>query len=135
MNSKINIIIVDDNKVFLEGVSSFLKDDPKFNIIAQFTSGIELINYPHLALADIVLLDIEMPEMNGIETAKIVNQKCRHIKLIAVTMYQDKVYLRQLVEAGFRTFVNKVNVTETILEAIETTLAGKYNFPSDLKLN
>jgi len=134
MGKKINMIIVENNTAFLEGISSFIERDSKFNIIAKFFSGIELLKFPNLCLADLILLDIEMPELNGIETAKRVNFKCPNIKLVAITMYQDKIYLRQLIEAGFNGFVNKVTVPEGLFNTIEATLQNRFLFPENINL-
>ena len=134
INEKLNIIIVDDNKAFLKGLSSFIQKINEFNLIAQFQSGQELLEYSRIGIADIILLDIEMPEMNGIEAARIINYDYPRAKIIAITMYQDKIYLQQLIEAGFHGFVNKASVPEKLIETIHNVNANKFLFPENLNI-
>lgn len=134
MDKKINIIVVDDNPAFLEGIASFLEKDGKYNIMAKFSSGKELLDYNDLQMAQLILLDIEMPEMNGIEAATRLNFMHPDMKIIAITMYQDKVYLKQLVESGFKGFVNKVTVPEGLFETINAVLDNQFRFPLDIKI-
>lgn len=134
MPDKINIILVDDSKVFLKGLESYIKKETKYEVIAKFNSGIELIESKELGDANLILLDIEMPEMNGIETAKRINYMYPELKMIAITMYQDKVYLLQLIEAGFKAFVNKTTVPEKLHDTMDLVLKGHLLFPEDINL-
>jgi DNA-binding NarL/FixJ family response regulator len=135
MKNKINTIIVDDNPVFLAGLNSLLNRDSRFIVIEKLSSGKALLESKNLENADLILLDIEMPEMNGIEAAKRVNFKEPRIKLVAITMYQDKVYLEQLVMVGFRGFVNKSEVTTNLFGVIDQVLKNKLAYPSNIKLS
>lgn len=135
MERKINTILVDDNPIFIEGLSSLIKRDSRFIIIDKLSSGKKLLESPNLLLAQLILMDIEMPELNGIETAKRVNYLCPYIKLIAITMYQDKVYLEQLVESGFRGFVNKSEVVKNLTRVIDEVLQNKFAYPNTIKMS
>jgi DNA-binding NarL/FixJ family response regulator len=134
MESLINIIIVDDNPAFSESLSILLGQKNKYNILAKFSSGIDLLNYPNLGHADLILLDIEMPGLNGFETAKRIGFRYHQIKLIAITMYQDKVYLEQLIGSGFKGFINKTEVAEKIDIIIKNVLSNQFKFPGDIKI-
>jgi two-component system nitrate/nitrite response regulator NarL len=132
MNNQVKIIIADDNKSCLEGISDFLANEKRYTILAKFSSTTELINYSDLGLVDLILLDIEMPGISGIQTAKWIGHKFRHVKMIAITMHQDKVYLDQLLGAGFRGFVNKTEIAVNIRPVIEKVLSNKFAFPKDI---
>ncbi len=134
MNEKINIIVVDDNPAFLKGIVTFLSKEDRYNVVGAYGMGEDLLESKSLGLADLILLDIEMPGINGIETAKKVNFKHSHIKLIAITMYQEKVYLRQLVAAGVNGFLNKTEVPEKLFSTIETVMHNKFTFPVNMSL-
>lgn len=131
---KINIIIVDDNSAFLETMEYQLQRHGKFNIIGRFTSGAELLEFPDLIRCKILLMDIELPGINGIAVARVVNFIYNHIKMIAVTMYKDQVYLEQLIKAGFRGFVSKFEVAEKLIPVICEVMTNKLSFPTDLKI-
>jgi DNA-binding NarL/FixJ family response regulator len=129
MKSKIKIIIVDDNPIFLEGITTFLSKESTYEIIACFESGNVLLDHINNYNPDLVLLDIEMPGLNGIETARTLNWFRTEVKLIAITMYQDGVYLKQLIEAGFHGFVNKNNVYKNLPQIITSVLRNEFAFP------
>jgi len=134
MAKKIRLILVDDNITFLEGLKSMFKDKEKFEILDTYNSGIDLLRSEEFNKADLILLDIEMPELNGIETARRINFLSPNTKLIAITMYQDIVYLQQLIEVGFKGFVNKTQVGEKLFPAIESVLNNRFLFPKDIEL-
>jgi DNA-binding NarL/FixJ family response regulator len=128
-SGKIQIIIVDDNPIFLEGISSYLSKNDKYDIVAVFSSGPDLIESIKNYDPDLVLLDIEMPWLNGIETAIRLRTYGMKLKTIAITLYQDYIYVNHLKEAGFMGFVNKNNVSENLDHVIDGVLEGNYIFP------
>ena len=134
MNEKLKIILVDDNEVFLKGLSSYIKKNKSIEIVAEFSSGTDLLEHVKNQSVDIVLLDIEMPGLNGIETAKRLNYMDPRMKLIAITMYQDKVYLRQLIGAGFKGFVSKSKVPEDLFKTIRDVNNDDFSFPGGMSI-
>jgi DNA-binding NarL/FixJ family response regulator len=109
---------VNDNQTFIEGMSAFLVKKHDYENISSFTSGTDLFGNINNYIPDLILLDIEMPGLNSIETAQRLNYYYPKPKLITITMYQDRVYLKQLIEAGFRRFVSKNDVSENLPHGI-----------------
>ena len=134
METKIKIIIVDDNSQFISGLEFMLSKQPGIEVIGKANDGLELLNHPMLSQANIILMDIEMPGMNGFETAKKVNWKFSRIKLIAITMYQENVYLEKLISVGFRGFVNKSDITTNLFRVISLVNENKFIFPEQIHL-
>lgn len=132
MGRKIRVAIVDDNIAFLEGIEALLEIDDNLEVIGRFTSGKALLKFDLLNNVDLLLLDVEMPEMNGIQTAKLINFEYPRIKIIAITMYQDAVYLTQLIEAGFSGFVNKTDVSDELFDSIDSIMKGNLSFPETI---
>ena len=132
INRKIKVAICDDNLPFLEGLGAFVESDERFEVVAKFSSGEELLKYNKLHSVELLLLDVEMPGMNGVQTAKLLNFEYPRIKIIAITMYQDKVYLTQLIESGFLGFVNKTNVSDELFDTIEKIISGELCFPESI---
>ena len=132
MSRKIRVALVDDNVAFLEGIEALLEIDDNLEVVGRFTSGEALLEFSHLNNVDLILLDVEMPGMNGIQTAKRINFEYPRIKIIAITMYQDAVYLTQLIESGFLGFVNKTNVSDELFETIDTIMKGDLSFPENI---
>jgi two-component system nitrate/nitrite response regulator NarL len=127
---KIQVIIVDDNPIFLEGITAYLLKQEKYEIVASFTSGPALLEAIDNYDPDVILLDIEMPWLNGLETAKRLSSHGVKLKLIAITMYYDEIYIRKLIEAGFMGFVNKNSVSDNLNGVIDTVLKGELAFPA-----
>jgi DNA-binding NarL/FixJ family response regulator len=126
---KIQLIIVDDNPYFLEAITAYLSKPGQFEIVAVFSSGLALLEAIDNYDPDVILLDIEMPWLNGLETAKRLNSFGMKLKLVALTMYYDGIYLKKLIEAGFMGFVNKNNVSENLIQVIDKVLKGELAFP------
>lgn len=126
---KIQLIVVDDNPIFLEAVTSYLSKLDQYEIMAVFSSGPALLEAIDNYDPDLILLDIEMPWLNGMETAKRLSSHGMKLKLIAITMYYDGIYIKKLREAGFMGFVNKNNVSENLVQVIDRVLDGELAFP------
>lgn len=128
MKKKTKIIIVDDHRSFRECLASFIEGNGNYEVIASLESGEDLLNYPDLHLADLVLLDVELPGISGIKTAKLINFKFPKLDMICFTMYLDNIYLQQIIEAGFKGFINKASVPEGLFSTISQVLEGRFSF-------
>lgn len=136
METVTKIILVDDSQLVLEGLVLLFSQFPQYEIIGKFTSGDELLDADKGILFNchLLIIDIEMPGKNGIVTTKIINKIRPDLKVVALTMYHDRVYLEQLIESGFRGFINKAEVSTTLFPTISDVLNNKYRFPSDLNV-
>lgn len=131
---KISVIIVDDNPSAIEGVKLLLSTYNKFKVIATFNNGEELLNYNNIHICNIILMDIEMPVMGGIEAAKRISFLYPDTKMIAITMYQHRLYLRDILSAGFHGFVNKGRMAEDLNDTINKVNSNKRHYPKDLNI-
>ena len=127
-------IIVDDNKNFREGFRYFLEVEKKIEVMSEAKTGKEAYELDNLKQADIIFMDIEMPEMNGIEATKKILQKNSETKIIGVTMYTDRAYLETLIEAGFKGFLYKNNLFEDIDNAIREVMHNGFYFPDEVRM-
>lgn len=132
---KKNIVIADDSPIFAEGLNVLVDSWPDYKIIEVCKNGMELVESTVLSIADIALVDIEMPVMNGFEAARLVNKKQPNLPMIALTMYQEQAYLKDIIFAGFKAFIYKPEVPTKLFEVINQVLNNKYIFPKNLKLN
>ena len=129
-----DIIIVDDHKIFREGLKMYLEMQLGHKVIAEASNGREFLDLPNIHKADIVLMDIEMPEMNGLEASKEVLKQYNYLKIIALTMYRDKAYLKDLIERGIRGFIPKTNTFENVHKVLNGVYKNQFCFPNDLKV-
>jgi DNA-binding NarL/FixJ family response regulator len=120
------IIVVDDVVKTAEAISLFVEEFSNFEVIATAHNAKELLFLPQLKEADVVLLDIQMPHMTGVDIAKTLNYRYPHLKLIAVTMYQDNVYQEEIMQAGFHGYVHKSRIAEDLMKVITEVLKGKF---------
>lgn len=134
LDESIKIIITDNSPEFIEGLLLLLSFNPKYKVIEVCNNGNILLQSQYLYQTNILLMDIEMPGINGIETAKRVNYKFPHIPMIAISMFQDKVYLDKIIEAGFKGIIYKPEMTENIYEGIDKVLKGELYFPRDINI-
>lgn len=133
MDRKIDLIVVDDNPQYLEAVTMYISNKKKYTILGTALNGEELLNHPSLPKADVILMDCEMPVMNGIEAAKHVNCSFPYTKLIAITMFDDQRNLIELLGAGFSGYIHKPDLAKKLDSVIERVLQDEYVF--DGKIN
>ena len=132
---KIKLIVVDDNKTFRDAVKLFLTNEYNVNIIGEASNGIEFLNLMEIIQSDIVLMDIEMPDLNGIAATKKWCLRNPYTKVIAVTMYSDQAYLLSLIEAGFKGCVFKNSFFNEIGKAIDTVHSGGLYFNNNMPVD
>ncbi len=128
----INLIIVEDHTLFREGLKSLLGRIPDFKIIAEYANGKEYCDHLEELNQGIVLMDIEMPEMGGIEASLISNKKRPDIKIIALTMYSDHNYYYEMIKSGVSGFVLKEATTIELEKAIRDVHEGLGFFTPEL---
>jgi DNA-binding NarL/FixJ family response regulator len=128
-----NIIVVDDNEIFREGLKHYLHNVLNHNVIAMAENGVEFLKLD-ASKANVILMDIEMPKLNGVEVVKKALWKDKNLKFIAITNYTNKAYLLQLIGAGFKACVFKANIYEEITHAIASVMDNQMHFPKGIKI-
>jgi DNA-binding NarL/FixJ family response regulator len=129
----IKLIIADDSDDFVEGLSTLLATQRNIKILQVYKDGLSLIKSPLLSIANLLLTDIAMPGMSGLAAARYINYRYPWLPMIAVTMYKDRIYLNDILGAGFKGFVYKPDTAEKLLPAIEAVMMNKFNFPKGIK--
>ena len=129
---KLDLYIVDDHKMFREGMKLLLSMQGFVNKVHEASSGEEVLGNLSIVESDVVLMDIEMSGMNGIEAVAQAVQKNPDIKIIALTMYGDDQYFNKMLDAGAKGFVLKSAGIEQLSEAIQCVANGDYFFSEEL---
>lgn len=96
----IKLILVDDHPLFREGISARLSMQDNIDIIAEAENGKQLLDILKHKQPDIVMMDISMPEMNGMDALEIVNEKFPQVRVIVLSMHDDKEYISNVIRAG-----------------------------------
>ncbi len=120
----INIIIADDHRMFIDGLVSMLVNETDIAILGEAANGNEVMKLLATHKPDIVLLDINMPEMNGIDATTLIRKKHPAVKILILTMYKTKGFINGLMKTGASGYVLKNTGQHELLEAIRTLAAG-----------
>lgn len=127
-------IVVDDNKTFREGVKFYLENILQHEVIHMASDGLEFLKIENKRDADIIIMDIEMPNMNGIDAVKIAIWEQSDLNFIAVTNYSDKAYLDELIGAGFKSCIFKSNIYDELEKAINAVKKNQLSFPKKMNI-
>lgn len=129
---KVNIILVDDHKLFREGLKLLLKNLEEVNEIWEAANGEEFLNKISEQQPDLVLMDIEMPVMNGIDATKQALALYPDLKIIALSMYGDEEYFQQIIDAGACGFLMKNSDFSEVKRALTNVLQGNNYFTEEI---
>jgi DNA-binding NarL/FixJ family response regulator len=135
MGRKIKIIIVDDHAIFRGGLESLLSQTPDFIVQNEAKTGKEFLDILKSYKPDIVLMDISMPEMDGVEATEKALEIYPDLKIIALSSYSDNVYYYKMIKAGVQGFVLKKSSVEELERAINEVYSGRNYFPQDILKN
>ena len=117
-NSLIKIAIADDHKIFRDGIRLALKDKDFLKVLWEAVDGNDLIAKMDQAAPDILLMDIRMPELDGINTIPLIKKKFDNVKIIVLTMYDDQEMITRMMEMGANAYLTKTSDSEEIYKAI-----------------
>ncbi len=127
---KLKIIVVDDHEFFRRGISMTINSFDYARVVGEATNGKDFLEMPELPTADIVLMDIKMSPVNGIEATETALEKYPDLKVIALTMYDDEEHLQSMIDAGAKGFLLKNIKTDDLDRALKLVADGK-NFYSE----
>ncbi len=126
----ITVIIADDHVLYRAGVKTALSAKKDIKVIAEADNGMHLLNMIKSLPADVILLDIEMPVMNGIDALKEIKNILPNAKVIMLTFMEDQSMITRLMELGANSYLTKTSDSEIIYEAIKTCFSEEYYFNS-----
>jgi len=132
---KRKVIIVDDHTLFRNGLRILLNNMDNYHVIAEAANGKQFLDMLEHDVPDLVLLDINMPVMDGIEAATIAHEKYPDIKIITLSMYGEEDYYYKMVNAGVKGFVLKNSDIKEVKAAMDIVYEGGSFFSSELLQN
>ena len=121
----IRLLIADDHEMLREGFHTMLKKHKEIEIAGEASNGIELLELAEKLKPDVIITDIKMPKMDGVEATRILTEKYPEIGIIAFTMYEEESLIIDMLEAGAQGYLIKSASKTEILEAINAILAQK----------
>ena len=130
--NKIKIIIVDDYSMVRTGLSLLIQGNKDFEVLAEAADGDEFLTLLNKHNPDVVLMDINMPKLNGMQATKAALQKNPEIKVIALSMYEDLEHIENMMKAGSKGFLFKKVGSDELYRAIYTVMKGENYLSQDV---
>ena len=130
----IRIILADDHEIFRDGFTNLIDMQPGIELVAEAADGEQLIRVTQKFLPDVVLTDIKMPVMDGIEATRDIAKKFPHIGIIALSMFNDDDLLFDMMEAGAKGYLLKNAQKEEVISAINSVNKNAQYFCNDTQL-
>lgn len=124
MTRPIKLLIADDHSLFRDAVRTLLKEQKRIEVCAEAGDGNELIKLAAKHNPDVIITDVQMPGMNGIEASRIIKNKYPLIRIIALTMHSDDYLIVDMLDAGASGYVIKATTTEELMNSIITVYEG-----------
>jgi DNA-binding NarL/FixJ family response regulator len=133
--NKISVIIVDDHKILRDGLKLILNDMGYVDIIGEASNGQEFLEILDIQKPDLVIMDINMPIMNGVEATKKAMAKYPDLKVLVLSMYGDENYYNTMISLGVQGFILKESDYNELERAISALISNNHYFSQQLLLN
>jgi DNA-binding NarL/FixJ family response regulator len=128
---KKRILIADDHKITRQGLRSLLESDRELEVVAEAQNGREAVELAKQCSPDVVIIDVSMPGLNGVEATRRIISDNRNVKVIALSMHSDTLFVSEMLKSGAVGYLLKDCAFEELLQAIKTVIDGKtYLSPS-----
>ena len=128
----INILVVEDQAMVLGALSALINLEPDMQVVATAHNGHEALKVCATQSVDVILSDIEMPEMNGLQLAKALNEEKHSAKIIMLTTFSKAGYVQQALDAGISAYLLKDSPSDELAQTIRNVLNGAIVIPSNL---
>jgi two-component system, NarL family, response regulator NreC len=122
--NEIRLLLVDDHEVVRIGLKSYLETKPGLKVVGEADSGEAALLLASEVKPDVVVMDITMPKMDGLEATRRMMESCPQIKILALTVHEDKQYLFEMLAAGASGYLSKHAAAEELADAVRTVANG-----------
>ncbi|UXX78965.1 response regulator transcription factor [Reichenbachiella carrageenanivorans] len=121
----INILLVDDHKIMRDGIKAIITESQDYQVVAEASDGVEALEYLADHNVDIVVIDINMPNLDGVACTKAIKEKMPSTKVLAMSMYVDEQHIVNMLKAGANGYISKDAGKQVLLEALESISKGE----------
>jgi len=128
----IRILLADDHAIVRDGIKYLLEEEENIEVVGEASNGLEALELVKKTQPDLLIIDVRMPEMNGIEAVKILNQKPTNTKAIVLSMHDSEEYILKAIEAKAMGYLLKDADKTEVLKAIHTVYNGEKYFSGDI---
>ena len=124
MSGKTRIVLADDHPIVLGGLRNLILAEPDFELVGEASTGLLALKLIKETQPDLAILDVSMPECNGVLLARRLANDGQPVRVLILTFYEDRAYARQALQAGVRGYVLKRSAAENLIPAVRSVLAG-----------
>jgi DNA-binding NarL/FixJ family response regulator len=124
VTEKTRIVLADDHPIVLDGLRNLVSAEEDFQLVGEAASGLSALKLIRDKRPDVAVLDISMPELNGIVLSRRLAGEMPDLRLLVLTLHEDRAYLNQALEAGVRGYVLKRSAVENLVQAIRAVMVG-----------
>ncbi|RLD52349.1 MAG: DNA-binding response regulator [Bacteroidetes bacterium] len=132
---EIRLLVVDDHQIIIDGLKSLLEDEADFKLVGEANNGREALDVLKLLDVDIVLMDIDMPVMNGIEATKQIIKDFPNVKVVILSMHKEGGLIKNLIAIGAHGFLLKNSDQNELIGAIRKVASGDRYFSPDVTMS
>ena len=122
---KTKILLVDDHSVVRKGFGLILSTQPDLEVVGEASNGREAVELAQQLQPDVVVIDVSMPELNGIEGTRRIGEVCPRTRVLALSMHRDAVYVREILRAGARGYLVKDADDDAFVDAVRAVARGE----------
>jgi DNA-binding NarL/FixJ family response regulator len=122
--NKTRIVLADDHPIVLDGLRNLVRAEDDFELVGEAGSGFAALKVIRETHPDIAVLDISMPEVNGIVVSRRLAGEMPDVRVLVLTLHEDRAYLNQALEAGVRGYILKRSAVENLVQAIRAVMVG-----------
>jgi len=135
MNKQVNIVLADDHKLFRDGLKTILEKDSTMSIVGEANDGLETISIANQLKPDIVIMDISMPKLNGVEATRRIISENPQIKILVLSMHSDQRFVLETLKAGASGYLLKDSSSLELNGAIKSVMNDKIYLSSQISKN
>jgi DNA-binding NarL/FixJ family response regulator len=124
MTGKTSVVLADDHPIVLNGLRNLIQAESDLDLLGEASAGLAALRLIREKQPDVAVLDISMPELNGIALSRRLAQEMPSVRVLVLTLHEDRAYLKQALEAGVRGYVLKRSAAENLVQAIRAIVMG-----------
>jgi DNA-binding NarL/FixJ family response regulator len=121
---QIRVALADDHPVVLAGIGALLRSEADLNVVGEATTGEEALSLISQTRPDVAVVDISLPGLSGMELARRIGESCPEVKLLTLTVHEDRAYVQPMLQSGARGYLLKRSAAEDLLRAIRVVAEG-----------
>ncbi len=133
--NKIKILLVDDHQIIIDGLKSLLNNSDEIVVAGEANNGREALRIIDLITIDVILMDIDMPVMNGIDTLKEIGKRGLSVRVIILSMHQEAGMIKSLMNIGAHGYLLKSSSQDEVIDAIQKVASGQFCFSPEVTLS